>query len=282
MSARSWCYTLNNYTLDEVIAIEGIECRYHIWGLEVGDTGTPHVQGYIEFDGVMRLAGMKKLIERAHWEKRRGTREQARVYCMKDGEWDERGDFAAGGQGTRNDIHRLVGMVRTGEKMLDIMEEMPEVAARNMRFMEKYIELVEKDASRDFRKVEVAVLVGDAGSGKSRIVHDLEPTVFTVNTDETFPFDGYDGEDAILIDDFYGGLKYSNLLRVLDGHQYRVNVKGGHRYARWTRIYITSNEGPECWYKKGLTPALKRRINSVTTFCNEEAGNTVPLLEILD
>lgn len=281
MSARSWCYTLNNYTLDELLTVEGIQCRYHIWGLEVSATGTPHIQGYVEFAKVMRLAGVRKLIGRAHWEVRRGTRDQARTYCQKDGEWDESGDFDAGGQGTRNDVRLICDKVRGGENMLNIMDDIPAIAARNMRFMEKYIELVEKEDTREFRKVEVAALVGDAGSGKSRIVHDLEPTVFTVNTDETFPFDGYDGEDAILIDDFYGGLKYSNLLRILDGHQYRVNVKGGHRYAKWTRVYITSNEGPESWYKRGLTPALKRRINSVTMFCNEEAGNTVPLLEIL-
>lgn len=280
MSGRSWCYTLNNYSFEEQIMIEGIPCRYHVFGYEVGENGTPHIQGYIEFNKVMRLSAVKKLIERAHWEGRRGTRDEASNYCKKDGEFIEVGDYNAGGQGTRNDLRGLVNLVREGHNMLNIIEEIPEVAARNLRFMEKYIQLVEKEDTKAFRQVEVAVLVGDAGTGKSRIVHDLEPDVFTVNTDEAFPFEGYDGESAILIDDFYGGIKYCNLLRILDGHQYRVNVKGGHRYAKWTRIYITSNDKPESWYQRGLTPALARRINHVTTFCNDEAGNTEPLLDI--
>lgn len=108
----------------------------------------------------------------------------------------------------------------------------------------------------------------------------MAPDAFTVNPEDTFPFDGYDGEDAIIIDDFEGQLKYKHLLKILDGHQLRVNVKGGHRYARWTRVFITTNEEASGWYQRGLTPALQRRLTSVTRFCDEEEGNIVPPLPI--
>lgn len=282
MSSRCWCYTLNNYSLEEQLAVETIDCRYHIYGIEVGEAGTPHLQGYIEFGSVKRLSGCKKLIVRAHWEPRKGTREEARNYCMKDNEFMEFGEWGAGGQGKRNDIERLVTAIKEQKSVMEIIDEMPQVAANNLRFMDRVIAVTEKERTRDFRRVEVCALIGDAGCGKTRIVHEICSGVFTVNAGEAFPFDGYEGEDAILIDDFYGDIKYHELLRILDGHQYRVNIKGGHRYAQWTKVFITSNKEPKDWYKAGLTPALARRISHVTTFCNEVAGNTVepPPLEI--
>lgn len=84
-------------------------------------------------------------------------------------------------------------------------------------------------------------------------------------------FDGYEGEPRLVIDDFYGWIKYGMLLRILDGHQFRGEVKGGHIYGHWTTVIITSNKRPDEWYKDGLTPALARRINEVWEFKNDKA-----------
>lgn len=276
MSQRSWVFTLNNPTVEETITLENCTCRYLIYGLEVGENNTPHYQGYIEFGKVMRLSACKKLLTRAHWEIRCGTREQARQYSMKDGDYIELGEWELGGQGTRNDLHDMIKLIKKNTPQLEILETLPEVVSRNMRFMEKYTALHEKETTKNFREVEVHVLWGDAGTGKTRKVFEECPDVFTVNSDEAFPFEGYSGETELLIDDFYGGIKYHNLLRILDGYQYRVNIKGSHRYAKWQKIYITSNDKPENWYSRGLTNALARRLTSVTEYRNNEAGNTMP------
>lgn len=269
MTSRSWVYTLNNYSDSELDEVMQIECRYHVGGIECGEQGTWHIQGYIEFKKPKRMAGMKKLIPRAHFEKRRGTRDEARAYSKKDGDYFEIGDWEAGGQGSRNDLQSVVKMIKDGTKLIDIYEQASETCARFGRFVDKYIGLREKEETRKFRDVNVEVYWGDAGTGKTRKAHEENPNIFTVNTDEPFPFEGYDGEECILIDDFCGGIKYHSLLRVLDGHQFRVNVKGGHRYAKWTKVVITSNTMPDSWYMTyGLTPALERRLNSVTEFRN--------------
>lgn len=288
--SRSYCFTLNNYTEEHLeLIFENWACnryskdiRYMIFGYEIGEKGTMHLQGYLELFKPQRLTGIKRIIgiEQIHWEIRRGTREQARDYCMKEGSIEEFGDWEAGGQGSRTDLTRVLHAIDTKTPIREIMETFPNEMASRMRFFEKYRELIEKEDTREFRKVETHLLIGDAGSGKTRTVHDLCPGIFTVNPEDTFPFEGYDGEEAILIDDFNGQLMYKHLLKILDGHQLRINIKGGHRYARWKQVFITSNEIPESWYKYGLTPALKRRISDVTWFGNEEAGNTVPLLDI--
>lgn len=280
MTSRSFVFTINNWTPQESADIEDTECRYLIFGYEEGEIEkTPHIQGYIEFATPIRQSAVQKLkgFARAYIRARRGTRDQAREYCMKNNEYTEKGDWTAGGQGTRNDLKKLMESIRDNSMTTrEIMEENPNEYARNIRFAEKYQAIIERDETREFREVETDLFIGDAGTGKSRKARELYPEAFTVNPEDSFPFDGYDGEKEIIIDDFEGQLKYKHLLKILDGHQLRINVKGSHRYARWTKVVITTNEPAERWYQRGLTPALQRRITRVTEFRHEEAGNSMP------
>lgn len=68
--AIRWCFTLNNYT-DEDIKMFNLICancaKYWAFSKEVGKEGTPHLQGYIEFKKKHRP---KEIFdnERIHWE----------------------------------------------------------------------------------------------------------------------------------------------------------------------------------------------------------------------
>lgn len=56
------------------------------------------------------------------------------------------------------------------------------------------------------------------------------------------------------------------LLRVLDGHPYQPEQKGGHVWAGWDRIFITSNVDPRTWYSHNSIPdqaPLFRRIKHI-------------------
>lgn len=262
MRFRNICFTLNNYTTAEESAILTIPFSYMVYGYEVGAVGaTPHLQGYIELKNQMSLSTIKKYCNRLHIEKRQGTALQASDYCKKDGNFKEFGKISSPGK--RNDLEELKQMVIDNKPHIDILNH--DAAPRNLRFINEYKEAIEKEQTKAFRHVKCYVLWGEAGCGKTRFARELYPNIFTVNCGETFPFNGYDGESEILLDDFYGNIKYHEILRILDGHQYRVNVKGHHRYARWTTIFITSNNPPEDWYTLGLTDALKRRITEIVT-----------------
>lgn len=81
-----WCMTLNNWTEDELSEISSIVpkyCKFAIIGSEVGENGTPHLQGYIEFITKRRP---KSIFEcnRIHWEKAKGDRSSNVTYCSKD------------------------------------------------------------------------------------------------------------------------------------------------------------------------------------------------------
>lgn len=86
--SKRWCFTLNNYTEDQFVHIQTICNRNSakfIIGKEVGESGTPHLQGYIEFS--RRLRPRKLFFDAIHWESARGSRADNVGYCSKDGNY---------------------------------------------------------------------------------------------------------------------------------------------------------------------------------------------------
>lgn len=107
-----WCFTLNNYSdedCDQVQAsFEEGHCRYLVVGREVGETGTPHLQGFFILQNSQRLSFCKGLISsRAHFEHARGSNVQASDYCKKDSDYYEFGKLPLSrGKGSQWDALR--------------------------------------------------------------------------------------------------------------------------------------------------------------------------------
>lgn len=84
--SKRWCFTWNNYPEDWVAPLApGLDGSEWIGVPEVGESGTPHIQGYVEFPKKVRPAGYKGMPKEIHWEKCRGTRQENIEYCTKDG-----------------------------------------------------------------------------------------------------------------------------------------------------------------------------------------------------
>ena len=84
--AVRWCFTFNNYTNDEVSSIVPLLeqlGKVGCYSKEVGESGTPHLQGYIEFRSKLRPLGRFSQYG-IHWEKAKGTRQQNLDYVSKD------------------------------------------------------------------------------------------------------------------------------------------------------------------------------------------------------
>lgn len=101
MQGVRWCFTYNNYTEDDVARLESLGgnlersgLRYLVFGREVGESGTPHLQGYCIFTSRRRLRSLRELIgERGHFEVSRGTPQQASDYCKKERNFIEFGSI---------------------------------------------------------------------------------------------------------------------------------------------------------------------------------------------
>lgn len=86
----NYCFTLNNYTENEIRDLEislNEYCKKAVVGKEVGKEGTPHLQGQLTLKKKSRITEIKKLkgFERAHIEKTNNIKASEK-YCQKDGE----------------------------------------------------------------------------------------------------------------------------------------------------------------------------------------------------
>lgn len=118
-------------------------CKYLIAGKEIGNSGTPHIQGFVIFDNsVSALTAKNRICARAHIEVARGTSDQAAEYCKKDGDFVEYGVFPRQ-QGKRSDWDEYrqwieeLGRIPTGR---ELVVRFPSLYARYKRACFDYAE----------------------------------------------------------------------------------------------------------------------------------------------
>lgn len=269
---KFWCFTLNNYSDEEYIQLQNFNWNYLIIGKEVGETGTPHLQGYGEFKSNKRLKALKDLNSRIHWEYRKGTAEEASEYCKKDGDFIEIGEMSKG-RGARTDIESIRDVVNNGGGMKDVMQVTNSYQA--VKFAEKLLTHAEK--KRNWPP-EVIWLWGPTGCGKTRRAFEETEGKAWISGKNLKWWDGYDAHENVIIDDFRADFcTFHELLRILDRYPYMVEIKGGTRQLLAKRIYITSCYPPDKVYQTREDIAqLLRRITQVIGMGigDEVAGNT--------
>lgn len=128
-----------------------------------------------------------------------------------------------------------------------------------------------------------SVVLGPTGTGKSRAAHTEAAAGDTPVYRAIGPsarggrwwWDGYDGHERVIIDDFRPGwCGLSFLLNLLDRFGMRVECKGGSRSFRGTQIWITCPKHPEsCYVESGEdVQQLVRRITEIREFFDESVG----------
>ena len=81
--AKHWCFTLNNYKDTDIKVIcSNSSIKRYIFQEETGESGTPHLQGYVEFMTKIRPVNALELSQKAHWEKCRNIKASIE-YCHK-------------------------------------------------------------------------------------------------------------------------------------------------------------------------------------------------------
>lgn len=142
--AKNWVFTLNNYTEEELQFFQGLHATnkdvlYVLFGREVGEEGTPHLQGMLCFSKRFTMGNMKRLNPRAHFECTRRLAESV-VYCKKDNDFFEYGQCPAG-PGTRSDLDRFKDDVKQGHfDGKQLRENHSEVLAKYPAFCLQYVQ----------------------------------------------------------------------------------------------------------------------------------------------
>lgn len=140
--ARRWVFTINNFTPQDEERLQALQPKYLVYGRETGESGTPHLQGFVIFEVSLRFNSVKTQIgQNAHIETARGTTAQASQYCKKDGDYFEYGDM--GQQGSRSDWDQYIEWVQAQETRIsqrDIIRAFPRLWAR---YHQRLIEIAE-------------------------------------------------------------------------------------------------------------------------------------------
>jgi hypothetical protein len=278
---RRWCFTINNWTRDDEDALEAIsgEAKYIIWGKEEGEEKTPHLQGFVIFDNARSLKSLSRQLPRAHLEKTKGTSVQAAEYCKKEGDFTEHGRSPVK-PGSRPDLEEIRNEIKGGATELEIAEGHWGRWVTYRRSFGRYRELINGPRLR--ADLDVFVLVGHTGVGKTRFVHQAAEShmeeLWVSGDPELKWFDGYSGENWVLLDDFRGACPFEFMLRLLDIYKLRVPVKGS--FVAWnpTTIFITSNLEPGEWYKDIDCAPLLRRLSKIIRISAIEGDREWPEL----
>lgn len=256
--ARGYCFTLNNYTEDDYNSIICIASVYLIVGKEVGESGTPHLQGFIYFENPRAFSAVKKMIPKAHIEPMKGTAMQASEYCKKDKDFFEKGEMPR--QGTRTDLDEIRKVLQETNKMSEVVKVA--TSYQSVKMAEQILKYHEKPRNW---KPKVLWFYGPTGSGKSKLAYEmLGEDCYTCLTTGRW-FDGYDAHENVLIDDFRKDfMKFHDFLRLLDRYAYRVETKGGTRQFLAKNIVITSAYSPDVIYDtREDVQQLLRRIDQI-------------------
>lgn len=250
LRSKRWLFTLNNYTEEEEQSLQGLvlpdgELTYLVYGREIGDSGTPHLQGYCETRSKRGLRGMKRLIgNRAHLEKANGSSQENKDYCTKEDE-----NYFEGGspmqQGKRSDLEEIKTQIDGGATMIEIADQHFSKWVIYRRSFAEYASL--RQNKRSWKTV-VVCLWGATGTGKTRFCYDQVGDRSVWSPGDFQWFDGYNGQDVVILDDYRGEYPIQLFLKLCDRYPMTVPVKGSFVNWRPKKIYITSNVRPNLWY----------------------------------
>lgn len=297
--SRGWCFTYNNPTAAGITKLKDLGeslvvreeggpdpssgLRFLVYQSE--QVATWHLQGYLLYWGRgLTFARAKVLLpDGCHIEVRHGTHGQARDYCTDEEkrhapadplqDWSqpiiygEDQQPADGGRGARSDLVSVKRRLDEGASEVQIADEFFGQWVRYNRSFTRYMAL--KAPPRNSPTITI-VYWGEPGTGKTRRVsEEISDSVYWLpkpNSGRAF-WDGYEGQEDVVIDEFFGWLPRDLCCRLCDRYPFRVETKGGSVPFSAKRIFITSNNPPSSWWPRvGLGP-MHRRLSGELGSC---------------
>lgn len=183
--SRTWCYTLHDYTEEMEATLSKIETIYHVYGRETcPTTGRKHLQGFLRLKTAKSLKAVKKLLnsQQVHLEIAKGSDEQNRTYCTKDGDFWEQGQMSS--QGKRSDLESYHQAVLDGMSENQLRENFTSIWTRYPNLTKRIKSTLTTPISPSFSKESFQwileypdnkslILWGEPGIGKTEFAKTL-------------------------------------------------------------------------------------------------------------
>lgn len=299
---RAFCFTLNNPTPEEVSSLKAIQLdeklSYLIFGKEVSDSGTPHLQGFIRFKNPIRALSAKEWISpRAHIEIANGSATQNKIYCSKGlishADWTASGvdhpDYgkdadvyelgecpkgsAGGGAATKAIWQDAYDHARLGN--LDEID--PTIVIKHYGNLVR-IASAHQRYPESLQTLDFHWWYGPTGTGKSRTARLENPAPYLKRINKWW--DGFKDQDCVLIEEWSPSVVpalQEALKQWCDHHPFSAEIKGSSICIRPRKIIITSNYTlEECFPQEQVLQPLRRRLQVRRFDYNEEYPDPNP------
>jgi len=167
------------------------------------------------------------------------------------------------GKGKRTDIDVIRDLVKDGASFKEVLEQSS--SFQSVMWAQKALPYYEAPRSV---KTEVFWYWGPTGTGKSHLAWE------EAGTDAYAPvsfkwWDGYDGQENIVLDDIRSDwATYNQFLQLFDKYPMRIECKGGSRQFLGKKIWVTSPYDPPAFFQLGeeAIDQLVRRVTLVKSF----------------
>lgn len=244
--SRNWCFT----SYEESCPTFQNDMKYLICGSETcPTTGRKHWQCYTYLKNAKTWSAFQKLIGKGvHFEKCKGSADNNIKYCSKENQFQEFGDRP--NQGERTDLKEIVDNVLARNTSVD------EIIVDNPILYHQYGRTLEKAEDIAMRRIFRTEMTkgtwyhGDTGTGKSHMAFEnYDPATHYCLPKDNGWWDGYKQQDTVIINDFRGEIKYSDLLQMVDKWPYSVPRRGREPLPFTSKhVIITSSLPPEDVY----------------------------------
>lgn len=260
MFFRNLVFTCNNYSEDQYEEIFNLDIwRYIVIGKEIGESGTPHLQGYGTLVKQMRSKKIFELLKGCHVEPRKGTHLQAAEYCKKDGNFSERGDPPK--QGKRTDLALAIKEIKSGTSVTEVARSHSEVFVKYSRGLRELALACQEPYNHT--SVRGIWIYGPPGTGKSHSARNFDPDAYLKAQNKWW--DGYAGQKTVILDDLDSNALGHYLKIWADRWACTGETKGGTVQLRHKLFVITSNYSPEFFWPDDVSmcQAVIRRFKII-------------------
>jgi len=265
--SENFTFTQNNYPSTELV--DKVECSYIIYGKEVGESGTPHLQGFIRFNTKKSLKQVIKILPGCHIEEARSA-EASIQYCKKEGNFTERGNppCSQKRKGEMNIERWVIAKKAAREGRFDDIPE--DIYIKHLGNLKKIRAEVQAQLPIEDGDLPHQWIWGSAGTGKTSRAFKENPGAYLKGVNQWW--DGYVDQETVIVDDmdpFHKKLAREFKIWA-DRYPFPAEVKGGAIVIRPKKLVVTSNYTiNEIWDDETTQKAMHRRFTEIYVPSNE-------------
>ena len=263
------------------------KANFVVFQLEEGaKTGYDHYQCFVQYESPTRLSSIRKGFTShgftaQYIAPRQFSVSSCLAYCSKEstrieGPWNK-GEAQLPATASKTLLLEAENQLAEGSTTVDSLLLNPETRGAARRHL-NYLRAIEEASLRDRwsktdRSVTTHFLYGPPRTGKTwGLTHErYSYGDFYSVTDWTHPWDSYNQQRVLILDEFEGQPDFHLLCQILEGYPLELSARYSNRWAAWDTVWIVSNatldEIVEIYRQRGVSesmlPSLPGRISEV-------------------